>query len=122
MEKEDSNYAWNDTGARLHGLDPLHFVRWTGYVLNFTSQQWLTPEDSSRSLWWHILVIVVPKHVEYTDTPFLWITGENNNDDFMPTTLSQDMIIAGDFAVQTKTIGAALFQVPNQPVDFLVIR
>ena len=118
MEKEDSNYAWNDTGARLHGLDPLHFVRWTGYVLNFTSQQWLTPEDSSRSLWWHILVIVVPKHVEYTDTPFLWITGENNNDDFMPTTLSQDMIIAGDFAVQTKTIGAALFQVPNQPVRF----
>ena len=118
VEKEDLNYSWNDTGIRLHGLDPLHFVRWTGYVLNFTSQQWLTPEDTSRSLWWHILVIIVPREVEYPDTPFLWITGQDNDEDPIPTATSYDMIVAGDFAVQTKTVGAALFQVPNQPIKF----
>merc|ERR1711990_874460 len=50
VDKKDSVYEWSDTGHRLHGLDPLHLKSWTGYVLNFTSQQWLTPEDSSRSI------------------------------------------------------------------------
>jgi len=67
---------------------------------------------------WHILVVVVPKEVEYPDTPFLWITGQDNDGDPIPKVTSQDMIIVGDFAVQTKTVGAALFQVPNQPVTF----
>ena len=44
IDKPDENYAWTDTGIRLQGLDPLHLRRWDGYVLNFTSQQWLTPE------------------------------------------------------------------------------
>ena len=44
IDKPDSNYAWKDTGIRLQGLDPLHLRRWDGYVLNFTSQAWLTPE------------------------------------------------------------------------------
>ena len=44
IDKPDENFAWTDTGIRLQGLDPLHLRRWDGYVLNFTSQQWLTPE------------------------------------------------------------------------------
>merc|ERR1712179_732410 len=52
VDKPDSHYAWTDTGIRIDGFDPLHIKKWTGYVLNFTSQQWLTPEDSSRSIWW----------------------------------------------------------------------
>ena len=41
VEKPDSNYAWNDTGIRINGFDQWHLKTWTGYVLNFTSQQWL---------------------------------------------------------------------------------
>lgn len=118
VEKEDSNYMWSDTGIRLHGMDPLNFDKWTGYVLNFTSQQWLTSEDTSRTIWWHILVVIVPKEVEYPDTPFLWITGGDNEDDPIPKATSYDMIVAGEFAVKSQTVGAALFQIPNQPVTF----
>ena len=102
----------------MQGLDPLHLVAWTGYVLNFTSQQWLTPEESSRPIWWHILVVIVPNKLEYSNTPFLWITDGDNGDDAIPDPLGKDMLIAADFAVSTKTIGAALFQIPNQPIEF----
>jgi len=118
VDKPDPNYAWHDTGIRIDGFDPLHIKRWTGYVLNFTSQQWLTPEDSSQSLWWHLLIIVIPKEIQYPDTPFMWITGGNNDNDDIPKPLDTDLLVTGDVAVQTKTIGAALFKVPNQPIEF----
>ena len=44
VDRPDSNYAWTDTGLRLNGIDPIHLRAWDGYVLNFTSQAWLTPE------------------------------------------------------------------------------
>ena len=44
VDKPDSNFAWTDTGIRLQGIDPIHLRLWNGYVLNFTSQAWLTPE------------------------------------------------------------------------------
>ena len=56
--------------------------------------------------------------VDYTDTPFLWITDGDNNADAIPDPLDEWMLIAADFAVSARTIGAALFQVPNQPVEF----
>ena len=46
VDKPDSNFAWTDTGIRLQGIDPIHLRLWNGYVLNFTSQAWLTPEGS----------------------------------------------------------------------------
>ena len=49
---------------------------WTGYFLNFTSQQWLTPELVSRSLWWHTLVVIVPDNLTTMDTTIMWMTGK----------------------------------------------
>jgi len=120
VDKKDSVYEWSDTGHRLHGLDPLHLKSWTGYVLNFTSQQWLTPEDSSRSIWWHYLVIIVPKEIKYPDQSFLWIASVNagNMEDDMPSALQPDILLAGDFAVQAQTPAAVVFHVPNQPIVF----
>lgn len=36
----DPAYSWRDTGARLTGVT--NHIGWTGYVLNLTSQAWLT--------------------------------------------------------------------------------
>ena len=33
-----------------------------------TSQGWLTPADSSRSVWWHYMVVVVPEFIEFKKT------------------------------------------------------
>ena len=49
---------------------------WTGYFLNFTSQQWLTPELVSRSVWWHTLVVIVPDNLTTMDTTIMWMTGK----------------------------------------------
>ena len=44
---EDKNYGWIELeDHEIHGKGLLHFNKgWTGYTLNVTSQQWLTPED-----------------------------------------------------------------------------
>ena len=57
VDKPDPNYSRYDTGKRLHGVETTTLVEWTGYVLDMTSQQWLTPDDSSRSIRWHIMTI-----------------------------------------------------------------
>ena len=43
VERPEPSYRWEDLGLRLEGED------WTGYVLNFTSQQWLSPHLVSSS-------------------------------------------------------------------------
>lgn len=109
----DGNYTWEDTGITL-GMEGV----WDGYVINMTSQQWLTPQDVSRSVWWHIMVIIVPKNVIHTDSAFVWITGGNNEGNVIPNEKDEDIIVTAYTAVATNTIGVALFQIPNQHIVF----
>lgn len=57
------------------------FCARTGHFINVTTQQWLTPEDTSRSVWWNILCIIIPSNVEFHNDAFLWITGSDNDGD-----------------------------------------
>jgi len=119
VDEPDSSYSWEDTGHRIKSIDPLHLGLWTGYVLNFTSQTWLTPEDSNRPVWYHIMVVIVPSNLQHTDTSVLWITGGNNNNGgAIPTATDTDLLIVADFAVGTGVIAASLYQVPNQNIVF----
>jgi hypothetical protein len=78
----DSHYGWVELpDHELHGKG---FFRreqgWTGYTLNMTSQQWLTPEDfsntsSSNSIWYHILVVIVPDEIKYKSNGSLYVFG-----------------------------------------------
>ena len=49
---------WVDTGYRLvpNATNP----EWTGYLLNVTSQTWLTEAQVSLSVWHHQLMVFVP--------------------------------------------------------------
>lgn len=67
VQRSDPSYAWQDTGLRLSGVDIATRVRWRGYVLNMTSQQWLSPEEVDFPLWWHLLIVVVPERLERPD-------------------------------------------------------
>ena len=58
--------------------------------------------DSTRHLWWHILVVIVPPEVDYSNTPFLWITDGDNGNDAIPDELNYNLLIAADIALQTK--------------------
>ena len=61
VHKPDDTYKYEDTGKRIMAKD------YTGYLVNMTSQTWLTSKDSDRPVWWHILVIIVPKKIQHTD-------------------------------------------------------
>ena len=76
IDKPEPAYKWSDTGVRLRDEG------WTGYLLNFTSQTWLSPELVTRSEWWHQLLIIVPDSPRVLDTAALWVEyGENTKAD-----------------------------------------
>jgi PhoPQ-activated pathogenicity-related protein len=52
----------------------------TMYFVNLTSQRWLTPHDSSQSVWWHNIVVCIPHKILYREHAYIYITGgENTN-------------------------------------------
>lgn len=79
----DETYAWTDLGEEnmLSGKSYLPGnSTWTGYTINMTSQRWLTDDvfsnsSDSGSLWWHILVVVVPNDVVFLRNASLYISG-----------------------------------------------
>ena len=44
VDREEPLYQWRDLGHRLEVPDYEGSGGWTGYVLNFTSQQWLSSD------------------------------------------------------------------------------
>ena len=114
---EDSQFSWVDTGTTFEGHSVDKSNHWTGYVLNMTSQQWLTPADVTGSIWWHYLVVIVPDNVNYKRNATLYITGGDNGGG-LPDPGGEDIVLASALAMGTGTITTALFQIPNQCVTF----
>ena len=113
VDRPDSSYKWTDSGARLEDGSG-----WTGYLLNFTSQTWLSPELVSRSEWWHQLLIIVPDENKVLDTATLWITGQDNDVGDVVSIDDFEIKFMTDVAVSQGMTTAVLFQVPNQPIVF----
>ena len=116
VEKEDESYSWTLLDKTLEVEDVEGRGGWTGYYLNMTSQTWLSPEEVSRSVWWHILVVVVPHNLRVTDMATLWVTDGSNNDDFLPDLGAQfdyNLLVAADIATASGIIVANLYQIPN---------
>ncbi len=85
----------------------------TTYVLEMTSQAWLTTNEVDHPLWKHWLVIVKPNTVTSTKS-LLFISGGHNGS---PPPNSAD----GNFvqiALTTKSVVTELKMVPNQPLVF----
>lgn len=70
----------------------------------------MTEADSSRSLWWHYLVVIIPDNVKEKDKDFafLWIT-DGSNTDAIPKWSNYNIIIASRIACETGIVGASLF-------------
>jgi PhoPQ-activated pathogenicity-related protein len=121
--KADENYGWVDMGEEhvLHGCNLDESNCWTGYTLNMTSQRWLTDDDfasdsAAKSIWWHILVVIVPDEVKWNRNGSLWITGGSMGS--MPTATDLDIVLTASLAMGTGVITGALFQIPNEKVIF----
>ncbi|MDP9159359.1 MAG: PhoPQ-activated pathogenicity-related family protein [Acidobacteriota bacterium] len=83
------------------------------YVLNMTSQQYLTEAEVNRAVWKHWLTIVKPAQVK-TTIGLLFISGGDNGDG--PP--KQADALASDIATTTGAVVATLNMVPNQPLIF----
>jgi PhoPQ-activated pathogenicity-related protein len=126
--KPDSNYGWVELEDHvLNGHGFIHRKQgWTGYTLNVTSQQWLTPADFSPnseagSIWYHILVVIIPDEVKYKFNGSLYITGggmPNADGSNLPTIKDEDIEVAAALAVSTGVITGTLFQIPNEHITF----
>lgn len=86
----------------------------TTYVLELTSQAWLTTNEVNRPLWKHWLLIVKPASVT-NKTGLLFINGGNNSSPTPPTSGDSNL---RQIALDTQTIVAELKMVPNQPLTF----
>ncbi|XP_077979615.1 autocrine proliferation repressor protein A-like [Glandiceps talaboti] len=113
-----------DHHYKYEELDYKHVVegKYTLYMVNMTSQKWLTDDDVTRSIWWHYIAITIPhtRHLRHQDTALMIISDGSNNKLDLPSPNTEDIITASELAVGSGSIGAVLFQVPNQPMVFSV--
>lgn len=85
----------------------------TTYLLEMTSQQWLTEKEVDKPIWKHWLTIIKPEGAS-SDTALLFITG-GSNERPAPDKVDQNLVQA---AAATKSVVAELRMVPNQPLVF----
>lgn len=139
----DPNFGWKR-------LQTYPLSTYTLYVLNMTSQKWfdgtrerdsaarwtlvflVSASFSSQSVWWHYMIITVPRVLRRSQLAFLFISGGDNTDSSVifshflfwnyrcfwfsvPTSSS-----VTDLAVSTGSVAVELRQIPNQPIVFKV--
>jgi len=104
----DASYSWHQVREISSRNSP-----YTTYVLDMTSQTWLTLADVDQTQWRHWVTVIIPNTVNST-TAFLWISGGSN---IGPSPASADSSLAM-IAEATKTVVAEVRMVPNQPLRF----
>jgi hypothetical protein len=113
----------SSSAAPLHSPHPMpatpptaRLSRHVGHFVNVTSQQWLSSADTTRSVWWNIMCIVIPDKVDFDKEAFLWITGSDNDGDvsnltqWLPKANDEDIFVTAYVAMQSNTVGATLYQ------------
>ena len=119
----DPNYSWTFK-KKLDWSDKDTIApspNFEGYYLHMTSQQWLTPEIVSRSVWEHEIFVFVPKtfNQAYNDSAIIYINGGSNSDnpDKDPSIyyeLQLAMKITSDLGI----VMVVIEQIPNESLRF----
>jgi PhoPQ-activated pathogenicity-related protein len=102
----DTNYSYRLVNT-VRGQDQ------TSYVLEMTSQAWLTTNEVDRPVWKHWMIIVRPDAVGSSKA--LLLIGGGANDGRVPKSADGNLV---RIALATKSVVAELKMVPNQPLVF----
>ena len=86
----------------------------TTYIVDLTSQTFLTKKDINRTKWKHWLIIVSPDQIKHTTG--MLVIGGGDNDGSVPKEPDQ---LALEYAKATNSVVATLGMVPNQPLTFV---
>ena len=103
----DDAYTWNVV-SEIPGEG------FTTFVIDLTSQSWLTEAEVDRPLWKHWLTVVRPDEIK-SPHALLFIGGGANGRD--APAQANPMLTAP--AMATGTVTAELGQIPNQPLNFV---
>ncbi|RMZ97242.1 autocrine proliferation repressor A-like [Brachionus plicatilis] len=110
VNEPDDNYKYEI-------LKMVEFVDYKLYYINMTSQKWQNESIVDRPIWWHWMSVSVPNKITRPDASFIFIGGNNNNDDF-PDPDDTEIRLTSVYAVTTGTIATHLRNIPNQPLVF----
>ncbi len=108
VKAPDAAYKWS-VAASYPGQG------YTTFVVDMTSQNWITPVKADRSEWKHWLIVVKPEKVKH-DVAFLYISGGSNRDPLPEEKRIDPALI--ERALATGTVAAELRMIPNQPINF----
>ena len=109
----DNYVAAPDTNYSYHLVNTVRGQDQTTYILEMTSQAWLTTNEVDRPLWKHWMIIVRP-HAGAASKALLLIGG-GINDGRLPNSADGNLV---RIALDTKSVVAELKMVPNQPLVF----
>lgn len=109
----DRYVAAPDTNYQYQVVKEIPKVKHTEFLVDMTSQQWLTTNEVDRPLWKHWLWIIKPKEVKHS-TALLFISGGANN---KPAPQNPDGKLA-QIAVESGSVVVELRMIPNQPLTF----
>jgi PhoPQ-activated pathogenicity-related protein len=109
----DDYVARPDTNYSYHLVTNFPGQSQTTYVLEMTSQAWLTTNEVDRPLWKHWVLVVKPDEVRRSKS-LLFING-GANDGKVPRAADGNLV---RIATTTKSVVADLKMVPNQPLVF----
>lgn len=111
------DYVAHDDGAySLQHIVSQPGPNYTAHLYRLTSQVWLTTAEVDTPAWTHTLVMIVPDTVNST-TGLLFV-GEGKNTDNLPDASDQAVQIITQLALGSQSIVSALYQTPNQPLQF----
>jgi len=108
------DYVYNNDGHYsyfMYSTQNRTFYKY--YVLNMTSQQWLTTAQVNKPIWQHWLHVVIPNAVT-TSKSLLFISGGSNSS--TPETGVETLLAA--VATQSSSVVAYLETVPSEPLIF----
>lgn len=106
MAKPDANYNYRLVSKSSGGGQ-------TTYILDMTSQAWLTTNEVDRPLWQHWMMVIKPDVV--TSSKALLMISGGGNGGKPPTSADGNL---AQIAVATKSVIVELKLVPNQPLVF----
>ena len=109
----DKYVAKPDTNYEYHLVNTIPGEGYTAYILEMTSQAWLTTNEVNKPIWKHWVSIVKPTTVSSSKS-LLFIAGGSNGKS-PPKSVDKNMV---QTALATKSIVSELRMVPNQPLVF----
>ncbi len=106
VSKADPSYEWQIVAQQDSPAG-------TAYVIDLTSQTWLTVNEVDRPLWKHWLTVVRPRNA--TANKALLFIGGGSNGGPPPQKLDDRL---AQIAAATESVVAELRMIPNQPLVF----